>query len=372
MKANTQYENFRHMDKAYPEVYIVLLNYDNWPDTIECLESVFRNSYPNYKVLLVDNCSTDQSLHYLRLWAEGRFCYWLPPDNPLRKLSVPPISKPISIEFFQAEKTHFETEKEDRSDEPNIKNCQSNSFLLVHQAAQNLGFAGGNNIAIRYALSHGADYVLLLNNDTVVTQNFLIPLVKTAQSNKRIGMVGGKIFFYSDPHKLWAAGGGKINSFTSGMKHIGVFQPDNRKYSKSGEVDYITGCLLLVKKKVIEKIGLMNEDYFLYYEETDWNLRAQKAGYQSYYVPDSVIYHKAPLPHLSDKKGITYYYTRNRICLVKKNYGGIIKPLTLLYLRLYNLIRIIYNRIKGNGEKAQIIQLAVFHGFMNQMGRFNE
>jgi GT2 family glycosyltransferase len=156
---------------------------------------------------------------------------------------------------------------------------------------KNLRFAGGNNVGIEYALQNKSDFVLLLNNDTEVDPNFLSELVRFAENDSRIGIVGPKIFYYYDQKRIWFAGG-RVDYWKGWISHIGIREIDHGQYDTAREVDYITGCCMLVKREVVEKIGKLDESYFIYGEDTDWCLRASRADYKLAYVPSSVIWHK--------------------------------------------------------------------------------
>ncbi len=169
-----------------------------------------------------------------------------------------------------------------RSKFPSVK-------VITNQA--NLRFAGGNNVGIDYAMQNGADYVVLLNNDTTVDPAFLSELVQTAESDSRIGMAGPKIYYYNEPERIWFAGG-KVEYWKGWVSHIGIREPDNGQYDTPRDVDYLTGCCMLVKREVIERIGKLDESFFIYGEDADWSLRAARAGYRLRFVPSSVIWHK--------------------------------------------------------------------------------
>ncbi len=241
-------------------VYILILNWNGWQDTVECVESCWKLEYPNYKIVVVDNGSNDGSEDRLR-------------------------------ERFKD--------------------------TAIIQTGANLGFAGGNNIGIRYALDHGAEFVWLLNNDTVVDPAALNELVKVAESESSIGMVGSKIMKYSEPAVIDFAKG-SIDYQTGTARHIGRGENDVGQYDNLTETDYITGCSLFVKKEVLAKVGLMPEEYFLYYEETDWCLRARRKGYKICCAPHSKVFHKV---HSSTQKthgAFLYYITRNRLFFLEK------------------------------------------------------
>jgi hypothetical protein len=254
-----------------PKVYIIILNWNGCDDTIECIESLKKVDYPNFTVLVVDNASSDNSI-----------------DVIPRKYR--------DVAFIEVKK--------------------------------NLGFAGGNNIGIKYALDHGAEYILLLNNDTTVEPNFLTEMVKVAQSDTKIGIVGSKIYFYSEPARIWFAGG-KLNWLRTKGMHPDYLKIDNkeRPAEHPKKVDYITGCCLLIKKDVVKKIGLMSEDYFLYYEDVDWCLRARKAGWRIIFAPAAIIYHKQSQSTRERSFPYIYYHSRNGLIL-----GSRFGATTLTYL----------------------------------------
>ena len=219
---------------SHPKVFIVVLNWNGKEDTLACLESLRSVSYTCSEVLMVDNASSDGTVESVR----SKF--------------------------------------------PSVK-------VITNQA--NLRFAGGNNVGIDYAMQNGADYVVLLNNDTTVDPAFLSELVQTAESDSRIGMAGPKIYYYNEPERIWFAGG-KVEYWKGWVSHIGIREPDNGQYDTPRDVDYLTGCCMLVKREVIERIGKLDESFFIYGEDADWSLRAARAGYRLLFVPSSVIWHK--------------------------------------------------------------------------------
>lgn len=255
--------------KSKKTVAIIILNWNSYTDTFECLKSLEKLNYPSFKIYLVDNDSHDNSFKQLIS------------DNKEGKFNL------------------------------NI------SFL---QTGSNLGFAGGNNYAIREAYRHGFDYYWLLNNDTVVDKNSLYELIKVIEGDKSIGIVGSKILYF-DSNEIWFAGG-EINKITGATKHIGFRERDLGQYDVIKQVDYITGCSLLFRSSLLEKTGYMEEDYFLYYEETDWNIRAKLDGFKVLYVPMSIVFHKVSSSSGGDTNKapfIDYYFLRNRLVMTKRN-----------------------------------------------------
>jgi GT2 family glycosyltransferase len=249
-----------------PCVYIIILNWNGWRDTVECVESCFTLTYSNYKILIVDNGSTDDSESILR----GRF-----PD------------------------------------------------VLLLQSGSNLGFSGGNNIGIQYALHHGAEYVWLLNNDTIVAEESLTELVNVADEDDRIGIVGSKLYYYAEPERIVFAGG-----FWKGSplypSDRGVNEIDLGQYDAVEDVDYITGCSLLIKSAVIHDIGEMSPDFFLYWEDIDWNASAAEHGWRIVYAYASCVWHKVAASSNSQPGMKTYYSVRNRLLFLQRHRRSIV------------------------------------------------
>ncbi|MGL5084501.1 MAG: glycosyltransferase family 2 protein [Clostridium sp.] len=286
------------MFKIQPLVYIILVNYNGAEDTIECIRSLDKIKYENYKIVVVDNNSSNNDYELL--------------------------SKESGFKLFKLE--------------------------------ENIGFAGGNNVGIKYAMDDKCDYVLLLNNDTVVEENFLCKLVETAEMDKTVGVVGGKIFYFNDKKTIWYAGA-KINSFSGKTEHDGVNSKDLPEFSIKKETDYITGCMMLVSKEVLEKVGMMDDSYFLYYEETDWSVRIKKAGYKLIYNPESIIYHKISKSTKSLNYIMVCYYDRNSYYFVMNNYGLLNRMYMFVFKRLILIAKYIYYTLNGNKEKRQLVRL---------------
>lgn len=220
--------------QTYPRVFIIVLTWNGKKDTLACLDSLEHLTYPNFEIIVVDNASNDGA------------------------------SNEIQRKFPNAE-------------------------LIVNSS--NLRFAGGNNVGIKRAMELGAEYVLLLNNDTVVEKDFLSKLVGAAVADQAVGIVGPKIYYYDNPKTIWYAGG-KIEWWKGWVSHIGIREEDEGKYDAIMETDYITGCCLLIKREVIQQIGLLDEKYYIYGEDTDLCVRASRAGFKLLYVPASMIWHK--------------------------------------------------------------------------------
>ncbi|MBI2028375.1 MAG: glycosyltransferase family 2 protein [Candidatus Levybacteria bacterium] len=207
----------------------------------------------------------------------------------------------------------------------------ANIPIVVIKNEKNLGFSGGHNVGIRYALDNGADYILTLNNDTYVDRNFLDELLRVIEKDENIGIVVPKIYFASgfEFHKeryeknelgkvFWYAGGEMDWSNIIGH-HKGVDEVDHGQYNKAEETELATGCCMMVKKEVFEKVGKFDEKYFLYYEDSDLSIRCRRKGFRIFYVPKSVIFHKnAGSAGGSGSKLQDYYITRNRLVFGRK------------------------------------------------------
>ena len=246
-----------------PKVSIVILNWNGYAVTRDCLESLSRLDYPNSEVLLVDNGSHDGS-----------------PDR-------------LASEFP--------------------------AFRVIRNP-KNLGFTGGNNVGICHALQRGADYVLLLNNDTVVDHAFLSRLIEAGESDARIGALNPKIYYYEPPRKIWYAGGSF--SFWFGIaRHIGGRKLDQGRWDEPKQVSFITGCAFLIKSSVVRQVGLLDDTFFYSCEDTDWTIRALRAGYKCMYVPSAVLWHKESfdVKKNAGRAFRDYYNARNGLLLARKH-----------------------------------------------------
>lgn len=282
-------------------VVIIIINWNRWEDTIECLESVYKNDYTNYSVILVDNDSSDDSVKKIKEYCNGKI------EVESAFFKHDPNNKPIEI---------LETKSSTKIE--NAVESSSKKLILI-ESHKNVGFAEGNNIGIRYALKYlNTDYIMLLNNDTVVDKEFLVEMLKVSENDNKIGIIGPKIYYYDEPNRIWFARGKISWKFCRGQ-NIGYNEIDTGQYDKVVDVEYVSGCAFLIKKEVIEKIGLLDSRFFLYFEEIDWTLRASKLGYRSVFVPNGKIWHKVSKSGGGIKGGVgLYYITRNRWLLMKK------------------------------------------------------
>lgn len=304
--------------KMNPKVSIIILNWNGWEDTIECLESIYQIDYPNYNVIVVDNGSEDESIKNIKDYAEGK-------ANVASKFfEYTPENKPIKVFEYEREEAEAGGGKGKE-----MEDLPSNRKMVIIKNGENYGFAEGNNIAMRYALKAlNPDYILLLNNDTVVDPEFLTELVKVAEGDEVLGIAGPKIYYYDEPKRIWATGDRKS-----------MDKMDDGRYNHIREVKWVVGCAFFVRATLMDKIGLLDPDFFLYGEESDYCIRVKKAGYKLYFVPDSIVRHKDKPFQRFYKPHRIYYTRRNTIILLYKNYQGI-----RLYMQLFRFFSI-YNSL---------------------------
>jgi GT2 family glycosyltransferase len=355
--------------KVFPKVAIIILNWNGWKDTIECLESVFRIDYPNYQVIVVDNGSKNDSVERIKAWAEGRQEVLTPePTHPLYPLSHPPVQKPIP--YIEYDRNTAEAgglpEKEKLLYEKLPKGI-SYPLILI-QTGENLGFAGGNNVGIKYALAKDDfEYVWLLNNDAVVDKEALTEMVKLAESDEEISVVGSKLLYYYKPDTIQALGG-KINKWLGTLKQIANLEKDNGQWNKEFEVEQVAGTSMLIKESVIKEAGLMDENYFLYWEDVNWCLRIKRLGWKLFYCPKSKVWHKEGGTVGYKSPVSDYYSTRNNLILWKKFFRSYL-PIVFIILFVGKII----NRIKRKQFKNISYVLKGYKDFLEgKSGKYIE
>lgn len=262
------------------KVSIIILNWNGWEDTIECLESLYKNKYDNYNVIIVDNGSENDSIDKIKEYAKGK----IKVNSDF--VEYDSINKPIKVlEHIKDDYSGKETGGEE------FDKLNSNQKLTIIKCDKNYGFPEGCNIGMKYALSQGTDYFLLLNNDTVVDERFLSELVNIAETDSSIGILGSKIYFYYEPNTMQAAGG-RIRWWLGEITTYGNKEIDDGQYDEVAGRDYVYGTSLLLRKEVLNKISFMDPAFFFGVEEYDYCTRAKKAGFKVIYVPSSKVWHK--------------------------------------------------------------------------------
>lgn len=259
-----------------PLVEIILVNYNNVIDTIECIDSLQNITYHNAHIIVVDNGSSNNSVEALR-------------------------NKQTEIDF---------------------------ELICLKD---NIGFSAGNNVAILKAILRNAQYILLLNNDTLVRPTFLSELVTFQEEHEECDVAVGKIYYASEMNRVWYAGG-NISKTTSRTVHYmyGV-KENNNKTDTYKEVSFATGCCLCIKARTFHMVGLLDEDYFLYDEDSDYCCRLARLNRRIFYVPSSIIYHKVSASTGKASPLAQYYTARNHFLLIDKNYFGIHKHISKFY-----------------------------------------
>jgi GT2 family glycosyltransferase len=244
---------------------------------------------------------------------------------------------------------------------------QAAEDLILIENQENLGFAGGNNVGLGFALEKlEPDYLLLLNNDTVVDPHFLEVLVDYAQQDESIGVVGPTVYYYHDPHKI-AFLGGYINPCNGKILHYHLNEEDEGQ-DDPRELDFVSGCSLLIKRETVNRVGLLDPQYFLYNEDVDWCLRAKKAGYQVCLVPSGKIWHKVSASAGKNSPTSLYYWGRNQFLLVKNHCPH---PQRYLFYLTFITDRIILSlafRWRGQKKEARAVLKSIKDGVKNNFG----
>jgi hypothetical protein len=243
-----------------PLVFTVILNWNGIADTRECLQSLQRIDYPNNRIVVVDNGSEG---------GEGAT---------------------LRAEFGDA--------------------------VHLIESGTNFGFAGGGNVGIRYALDNGADYILLLNNDTTVDPAFLTALLQTASSHPDTAACCPKTYFYDEPDVIYSTGG-NVNLWTATSRQVGRGERDKGQFDRTATRGYADGVCMLIPRRALETVGLLDEDYFAYWEETDWCAQARERGLRCYFVPAARIWHKAARVQSPDSR-FYFLFRRNALMFVRK------------------------------------------------------
>ncbi len=244
-------------------------------------------------------------------------------------------------------------------DETNI-DFDKNNIKKIFFTNKNKGFANGNNIALKYVLDFGYKYIFLINPDTLIEDPKFFSIIEKEIIKNDAGIIGPLIKYYPRKDIIYFAGG-KINKYTglTIMEHKGKM--DLNQFTKSKEVDFITGCAIIIKKEVFEKIGLLPEEYFLYFEETDFNFKAKKAGFKIIFTPKTCLFHKvsSSVKYLSNQ--YLYYMVRNqkifsKKILEKKYYFSFY----LFYIFFWCLGYILLSLLKGNFRGIRFIIKGAF------------
>ncbi len=307
-------------DNKVSSVYFILLNWNGCEDTIDCLESMTKLSYLNYYAVLVDNASVDDSVFKIKAWAQKE-------------------NVPVSEYTYHSAKKRTNKISEQTAREHGLRQ------LLLVGSDNNTGFCTGNNIGMNLAMDSGADYLLVLNNDTILDEGVLEPLVETSRSDPDIRLLGPLICYAQDKNKIWW-GGGEFNNWLTPLYR---FQGEDRGtiHGKSPyETQWVSGCATFLPIETYKKFGGFDESFFIWCDEWDLSLRVKNAGYKLFHVPSSVIYHR-----IGKSLGITsplvFFYSQRNMLILRRRYLRRIRWLTFLVTYLpYKFIQSINYSIK--------------------------
>jgi GT2 family glycosyltransferase len=296
-----------------PLISIVVLNWNGKEDTIACLESLERQEYPNFEIIVVDNGSADDSVETIR------------------------------------------------RDFPDVE---------LIETGKNLGFGGGNNRGIKRAMEKGTDYVFLLNNDTVVDPGMLGHLVAAGENDTTIGILGPKIYYYSDPRRIWSIGGDNLfRDFLLKFRRQGVMQLDRGQYDFDRGVAYLLSCALLIKREVVERVGLLDEDYFLCTDDFDFCHRAIEAGYKLLYVHRAKMWHKtgASTANKGYSAFIRYFIGRGSVIFMRKHGRWWQWPVFLGLFWGSIVYALFRESLNGNSRAVMSKIKGFYHGFIGTL-----
>lgn len=305
-------KKFRAENICRPCVAIIVLNWNGWQDTIECLESVQNLNFFNYQIILIDNGSTDDSLEKLCDWMNGKI------QIKSRFLKFNSENKPIQyVNYSKAKALAGGSENLDAR----LQRILPNRRIVFIKIGENLGFAGGSNVGINYAIKRRFDYVFLLNNDTVIARDALGSLVSQMQIRPQIGVITPQIHYYDDPTRIANAGG--YLTITGHRKYYSQNKICTTKFNKSlTTVTFVTGCALMIRREIIEKYGPLSQDFFFGEEDYEFSLRMKKHRIKMACLNNAYVYHKVSRSSCKffRKKDSIFVYYLNRFIDLKKVY----------------------------------------------------
>lgn len=249
-----------HPSMSTPRLFVIVLSNNRRDDTLTCIESLHQSDYENMKILLLDNLSKDDLVEVI---------------------------------------------------------AQKYSDVEIIRLKENLGYAGNNNVGIQAALEQGAEWLFVLNDDTTLDPACLSMLIKVGERDAKIGILGPMVYHFDEPQVIQSAGGSLGKYWLS--THLGKDEMDRGQFQTAHEVEWISGCAILVRRALIEQVGTLDPNFFLYWEETEWCIRARKAGWHIFHVPQAKLWHKGVQRNYQPKPYVTYYVTRNRLFTLAKH-----------------------------------------------------
>ena len=261
---------------SYPLLYVIVLNHSHREDTNSCIATLLKSNYENFRIILLESTSAGEAV------------------------------------------------QEFRSEDPRVQTIR---------LTENLGYAGNNNVGIQAALDQEAEWVFILNNDTVLDPACLSLLIENGELDRGVGIVGPMVYHFDQPDVIQSAGGILGKNWQS--NHAGINQHDTGQFKTVRQVDWISGCAILVRRALIEDVGALDPDYFLYWEEIEWCLRARRAGWKILHIPQAKLWHKGVNQDYQPRPYVTYYMTRNFLHTLFKHNA----PIAVRLFALFNVFR---------------------------------
>lgn len=313
-------------------VAIVLLNWNGWLDTVACLDSLRKSTSKDFQVVVCDNASTDGSISEIEDWLVNE-----------------------SVSYYRGKSSNMSC--------ADLAALSAVEVILIENE-RNGGFAYGNNSGLRYFLSQpDFKYVWLLNNDTLVSPTCLESLVEKMETDTTVGICGAKLIYHHNRDRVQAAGGAIFSRVRGGSVHVGADCSSKDDFDVSlveQKIDYVVGASMFVRRAYVEKIGLMSEDYFLYYEEIDWSTRG-RYFFRLGYCDSAVVYHKegGSIGSSRNKKQRStlsqFYLVRSRLIFTRKHFS-----MFLPTVWMFSFLQGVKEAIAGNSGLSRQIFRALF------------
>ena len=294
------------MENATPLCGVVIVNWCGATDTIACWKSVVQSTYAQLEILVIDNASPDGSF-----------------DVMAGALSS--------------------------------GGAEAQQYVTLLRNDQNLGYAAANNRGIRECIQRGCEYVLVLNNDTLVAPDAIAALITVARRRPKAGLIGACIVDYTEPDRLQCLGGARLNRWLLRTRNVGEGESLAKMTldfaRRSSRVDYISGACVLVRREFFANVGAMREDLFLYGEELDWAIRARRAGWEQAVSPTAVVRHRSTTDEPRKREAALYYFVRNGLVLLRAYY-----PIALVSAFTAQLLRSVLLQVVGRGGEARAVR----------------
>jgi GT2 family glycosyltransferase len=319
-------------------IFVIVLNWNNWKDTIECLESIFRSEVINFRIVLVDNNSSDGSVENIISYLEGNLSPLILPSSPLRANPISHMTRRVPYVLCSEDESLNIYQKKD---------FEKNTVIIISNDG-NYGFAGGNNIGIRCAMNfEECRYVWLLNNDTVIKPDACSHLITIMNGDENVGMTGSVLLYYNQPEIIQALGGGKFYPLLGlaklHMKNIDLKILDSIPSTEiEKKLDYLMGASILLRREMLETVGLFDDRYFLFTEEVDLAHRARLMGWKLSVSKKSYVFHKDSSSTKNNQNLYFYLLAKSNILFIIKHYSKW-HLFTAIPSMVFNTLRLSFN-----------------------------